>query len=302
MRLSQIRDFISIVEAGSIRAAARKRAVSQPTMTKSIRSLEEELRVRLVQRTAHGVVPTPSGRAFLVRARAVQAELRKADEELAQLAGGDAGTVAFGVSAAAMLLIPDALSQFRRDHPVAYVRIIEGAPHALLPFLRDETLDFFIGPRAAGPVDPQIKSRPLFRVPLVVAGRRGHPLRRARSLRELADAPWLLFSASGWPGAMLEQAFTAAGLPRPQSMIQCESYATAISLLGRTDTLGLLPPQQLADAVTRGLLQEIAVNDPIPPVAFAMFTRADTPLTAVATSMVRAITTTARRLASSRRA
>ena len=43
MRLTQIRDFIAVVECGGIRAAARKLGVSQPTITKSVRSLEAEL-------------------------------------------------------------------------------------------------------------------------------------------------------------------------------------------------------------------------------------------------------------------
>jgi DNA-binding transcriptional LysR family regulator len=296
VRLSQIRDFISIVEAGSIRAAARGRGVSQPTMTKSMRRLEEELGVRLVQRTTQGIVPTPSGRAFLARARAVQAELRKADEELAELAGERGGTAAFGVSATAALVIPDALVRFRNQHPHAYVRIVEGAVPVLLPLLRDETLDFVLGPKIPGKNDAQFRSRPLFRLPLVVAGRRGHPLRTARSLRELADAQWLLFSASGWPGAMLERAFTAAGIPRPRSLIQCESYAAAIDLLVSTDTLGLIPPQQLAEPAARGLLQEVAVTEPIPPVSFVMLARADVPLTPVAAAMAAALTAAARRL------
>ena len=296
MRLSQLRDFISIVEAGSIRAAARSRDVSQPTMTKSMRRLEEELGVRLVQRTRQGIVPTAAGKAFFARARAVQAELRKADEELAQLAGERGGTAAFGVSATAALLIPEALVRFRGQHPGAYVRIVEGAVQALLPLVRDETLDFVLGPKVPGKTDPQFKSRPLFRLPLVVAGRRGHPLRAARSLRQLAGAPWLLFSASGWPGAMLERAFTAAGLPRPRSLVQCESYAAAIDQLVGTDTLGLVPPQQLSEPIGRGLLQEIPVTEPLPPVSFVMLIRADVPLTPVAAAMAAAITVAARRL------
>ena len=44
MRLNQIRDFVSIVEAGSIRAAARTLGVSHPAMTKALRQLEEENR------------------------------------------------------------------------------------------------------------------------------------------------------------------------------------------------------------------------------------------------------------------
>src|SRR5205085_3276787 len=85
MRLSQLSDFVSTVEAGSIRAAARARGVSHPAMSKSLRTLESEVGVPLIRRSTRGVVCTPAGRAFLGRARAIAAELRKAQEELADL-------------------------------------------------------------------------------------------------------------------------------------------------------------------------------------------------------------------------
>src|SRR6267143_841188 len=85
MRLSQIRDFLAVVESGGIRAAARELGVSQPAITRSVRGREAELHTRLLQRTPTGVVPTQAGRAFLARARAAQAELRKAEEEADRL-------------------------------------------------------------------------------------------------------------------------------------------------------------------------------------------------------------------------
>ena len=85
MRLSQIRDFVTVVESGGIRAAARKLGVSQPAITRSVRGLEAELHTRLLHRTPTGVVLTEPGRAFLARARAAQTELRKAEEELDKL-------------------------------------------------------------------------------------------------------------------------------------------------------------------------------------------------------------------------
>ena len=118
---------------------------------------------------------------------------------------------------------------------------MEGAPHALLPLLRDHSLDFFIGPKPVEALGPSVRTRPLFRVPLVVAGRRDHPLRRARTLRDLSEAPWILFSAAGWGDALLGQAFAAAALAEPRALVQCESYAAAISLLSRTDALGIIP-------------------------------------------------------------
>src|SRR5258708_35952470 len=111
MRLSQIRDFVAVVESGGIRAAARKLGVSQPAISRSVRGLEAELHTRLLRRTPTGVVLTEPGRAFIARARAAQAELRKAGEEVDQL-GDKARLVAFGGSPPAATMVPEVYTLF----------------------------------------------------------------------------------------------------------------------------------------------------------------------------------------------
>lgn len=298
MRLSHLRDFIQIVEAGGIRAAARARGVSQPAVTKVLHALEADLGVRLLHRTAQGVLLTASGRAFLARARAVQSQLSKATQELAAIAGKMDGNVAFGASAAGLVLVPDAVKIFQATYPRGYVRIVEGAPRALLPLLHDETLDFFIGPKPVWELPNDIKTRLLFRLPLAVVARRGHPMRHATRLQQLADSPWLLFSSSGWRDSMLEQAFRAAGLVQPAQIIQCESYSTALVLLAQSDALGLIPRPQLADSQLCSQLTEIAVAERPPELVFAMYSRADGALMPPAKLVMRALMAGARRLAS----
>lgn len=297
MRLNQIRDFVAVVEKGSLRAAAGSLGVSQPAITKSIRQLEEELHVQLLQRNARGALATPAGKAFLARARVVQAELRRAEEDLAAFRGGAAGAVAFGIAPAACTrIVPDALQQFRRRYPNAVVRIVEGVNNALLPQVRDEVLDFSVGQSPADRLEAPMHFRPLFRPPLVVIGRMGHPLRKARSWGELANAPWLMFYQPG-TGAMLERLFAAEGLPLPRDIVHCESYATALALLSKTDRLGLLIQQMIAEPYAERHLQRIDVMDPIPGPLIGMYTRADAPLTAAAAAMAQAVSATARRLA-----
>jgi LysR family transcriptional regulator of abg operon len=294
MRINQLRDLIAIVEAGSIRAAARSLGVSQPAMTKSMRQLEDQLHVRLLERTAHGVVPTEAGRAFLARARAAQAELRKGEEELAELTGSRAGAVAFGIGPfSGALLVPDALVWFRRDYPLARVRIVEGIPRALLQLVRDETLDFVVGRKLVVKLDAGVKYRPLFSIHLVVAGRRGHPLNHKQSLRDLIDAPWVT------GGDLLEETFVLARLSPPRSIVRCESNSVQLGVLAKTDTLGLLPRPMLRDSFGREFLQEIPTTEQIPPLMLGMFTRAQTRLAPVAAAMAKALTVSARTQATS---
>ena len=85
MRLTQLRDFVSIVEAGSIRGAARAHGVSHPAMSKSLRALESEVGVPLIRRSTRGVVCSPAGRVLFARAGAIRAELRKAEGMLGRL-------------------------------------------------------------------------------------------------------------------------------------------------------------------------------------------------------------------------
>jgi DNA-binding transcriptional LysR family regulator len=296
LRLAQIHHFVAAVHTGSLRAAAQALGISQPAITKSIRLLEEELHVRLLQRNARGASPTPAGRAFLARARVVQAELRKAADDLEPYRGGPQGTVAMGIApAACMLVVPDALLQFRRRYPAAGVRIVEGGNTALLPLVRDGTLDFSLGQGTSRKLDAGLRFKPLYRPRLVVVGRQGHPLRAATSLRELGRAQWLMFYPIG-TGA-LEATFADAGLPLPAAIVHCESYAAALALLAKTDTLGLLLPQMLTEPYAQRYLQRIPVREQVPSPLVGMYSRADAPLTPAAAEMAQAVSAVARGLA-----
>jgi DNA-binding transcriptional LysR family regulator len=300
MRLNQIRDFLAIVDTGSLRAAARKIGVSQPALTKSIRQLEQELHVQLLERNARGAAATRAGKAFLEHARVVQAELRKAEDNLALLRGGPEGSVAFGAApVTCMLIVPDAMLQFRRTHPSTIVRIIEGVNQALLPLVRDETLDFLVSQGPKGELERSLSFKPLFRPRLTVVGRRGHPLRGAKSLRDLAEAPWLMFYPPG-SGAMLEVAFAGIGLPLPRAIVHCESYATALALVAKSDVLALMSPHITADGWGQRYLQKIEISEEIPAPLVGVYTRSETPLTRPAAAMVQAVTATARHLARER--
>ena len=61
MRFNQIRDLLAVVEAGSLRAAARRIGVSQPAISKSIAQLEREVQAQLLLRTAKASCLQPRG-------------------------------------------------------------------------------------------------------------------------------------------------------------------------------------------------------------------------------------------------
>lgn len=284
LRLNQIRDLLTVLDSGSVRAAAARLGVSQPAVTKSVRSLEAELGVELLRRSHSGVTATAAGAAFAARARVAQLELERAREEVG--GAGGRGPVALNIglgSAPLAFLGTRPIVRFLAAHPDSRMHIIEGPGQTLLPLVRDGTIDLALVQRVEPAVAPGLKYRALIRTRLVVVGRKGHPLSQARSLGELRGARWLVYRPPKSHG-VLEDALRAEGLPFPSNYVQCESFALTVALLRDSDLLGLLVPQALASQQGTGL-QEIPLKRPLPEISVGMYRRADTPTSAAASDM-----------------
>src|SRR5262245_16382747 len=100
LKLSDLRLFQSVVEFGGMAKAASRLNISQPAVSKAIASLESTLRVRLLDRTPHGVEPTQYGHALLEGGIAVFDELTKSVQRINHLADPTGGEVRIGCTEA----------------------------------------------------------------------------------------------------------------------------------------------------------------------------------------------------------
>src|SRR5262245_51052834 len=98
LKLHDVRVLMSVVQAGSMHKAAERLATSQPVVSRAISDLEHSLGVRLLDRSPHGVEPTPYGRAIIRRGLAVFDELRQGVKDIEFLADPRAGYVRTGGS------------------------------------------------------------------------------------------------------------------------------------------------------------------------------------------------------------
>src|ERR1700680_863225 len=79
MELRHIRYFVAVAEAGGLTVAAERILhTSQPSLSRQIRDLEQEVGAKLLTRTARGIELTPAGRAFLDHARLVLSQVEAA--------------------------------------------------------------------------------------------------------------------------------------------------------------------------------------------------------------------------------
>jgi len=296
MRLTQIRDFLAVIESGSIRAAARGLGLSQPALTKSIRQLEEELGATLVTRSVRGAHATEFGRAFLARARSVSADLRRAREEIAQLRGVREGHLAVGSAPGPALdLLPRALPVLRARWREANIRVTDVSPSEVLPALREGALDLALSVRF-GPlveVASDIQVDPLYTIDPAIIARRGHPLAAARSLAALAEAEWVRTGPPGFTPA-LPQAFEAAGLPAPRYRVDCQSFLALPEFVAQSDLLAVVPWQIAAREEAAGRVVRVRVREALPAREISLFRRADVPLTPIARECVEILRRAAR--------
>ena len=87
MELRHLRYFVAVAEAGSLTVAAeRKLHTSQPSLSRQIRDLEDEVGAQLLTRSARGIELTPAGRAFLDHARSVLSQVEAAAEAARRVA------------------------------------------------------------------------------------------------------------------------------------------------------------------------------------------------------------------------
>lgn len=299
MRLQSIEQFIAVVDAGSIRGAARRIGMSQPALTRALQQLEEELGVQLMQRSGRGVLITAAGSAFLARARVAEAELRKAAEEAKRAVEGG-GFVSLGVSpVGASLLLPETAITLQKLRPNTRIRILEMSPSTLLPLVRDEVIDIAVTQRTRIHLDGGLDYRPLAEIQMRIAVRPGHPLLNAHgcTLTDLVGASWLYMTAHDSTDDIVSRSFIGEDLPVPLPAVHCGSYFVALDLIAATDMLGVLPPALLRSCIKDGTLAELVLTKPLIPIHLGLYTRADSPPTPAARAAAEIIVGIAHRTA-----
>ena len=282
MKLHHLRDLLAVAEQGSLRAAARELGIAQPALTRSIQELERDLGVPLFERKARGVVPTSLGEVFIRRAKGVSNELARARDEIDQLRGMVHGSVRVALSMVPhMALLPHALRPFRMRYPEVRLDIVDAVFPTVAAAMADGTIDCYIGPPPEH-LPGGLVTEKLFDNTRVILGRKGHPLARAKSLRELGEAEWVTTSITAEAEHELGPLFLQHRLPAPKLVLQAHSALTLIVALVYSDLLTMLPVQWTNFPLMRDALQTIEVAEPLAAPAICIIQRAGLPLTPAA--------------------
>jgi DNA-binding transcriptional LysR family regulator len=205
--LRQLRAFLSVARERSFTRAAAQLHVTQSALTISIKSLETELGLKLLDRSTRSVTPTLHGDRFLTLAERMLEEMEQALDDLQAHARRERGLVV--VAATASLVshaLAPALGVLNRRHPGILVRILEantgGATRRLLSGEVDIALTTLLEP------DPAMDAVPLLRDRFGVVCPPGHPLLDGTvplDWTALRDQPLLSLGSESGIRALLER-------------------------------------------------------------------------------------------------
>ncbi|MGY3038706.1 DNA-binding transcriptional LysR family regulator [Rhodanobacter sp. TND4EL1] len=188
--LRQLRYFVAVAEELSFTRAALRLHLSQPPLSQQIRALEEDLEVRLLERTKRHVSLTEPGRVFLEQARQI---LAKADEARSQVTAAAAGysgqlRLAYSVSVSFHPALPQALLRYGQIAPKVALQLSEMYTEPQFAALLAGQIDVgFVRDEPANPLTARsIRLNVIDREPLLLALPTGHPL-AGRSSLHLAE-------------------------------------------------------------------------------------------------------------------
>ncbi|WP_030170974.1 LysR family transcriptional regulator [Spirillospora albida] len=185
-----------VARLGSMTAAARSLAYTQPAVSHHIARLEAEVGTPLVIRHGRGVLLTEAGRILVEHIDDVLARMDDTEERIAAIAGLRAGRVRAAVfPTAAAALIPDALARLRARAPGVTVTLDEAEPNTAVAALREGETDVaivFNYDHLPPDTDTRFREIPLCDDPIRLAIPSSHPLAEKDevNLADLAEETW----------------------------------------------------------------------------------------------------------------
>lgn len=251
----------SVVETGSIQAAATHLGYTPSAISQHIAALQRETGTRLMERRGRGVRPTEAGRLLASHARQIQARIADAETALADLRAGKSRrlTIRYFATAGAVL-IPPIIAEFGRRLPEVRVELrlgkgLTGEPADAEIVVLDDTVRVPTGLRAIHLLDD----------PFLAVLPPEHPLAAEETieLSRLRGETWI---DNEWPSSICREtilnACGAAGFS-PNFVVEAHDYATAVAFVATGLGITMVPRLALS-TITATAVNYRPVTRPAP--------------------------------------
>lgn len=263
MNLSQMRHLLAIHETGSFSRAAEQLHLTQPALSRSILSLEDELGLPLIDRVGKRNEFTAFGEAIMERAKRIVFETEEIRRTAQLLKGGLSGGIRVGMGAGpSALFMAPLLNRLAHEHPAIHVDISQGGADLLLKQLHDKALDVLIlDTRVTNPIEAlQVEQLP--DAPAAFLCRAGHPLLALARVRiddlsryRVASSP-----LSAEIGRLLLERYGPKAHPDKLVTMRSDALQALLDTVSQSDIVYLGIRALAAQALADGTLQELPIT------------------------------------------
>jgi DNA-binding transcriptional LysR family regulator len=252
MQIEDLRRLLVVAQHERVTDAAAALAMNQPTLSRLLGRVEDELGTRLFERDAKGVHPNPYGRIVLAAARDLTDRHDLLLRELADLLDPESGTVRLAfLDSMATSLVPRILRDFRVHAPHVRVVLRQEPGHEILADLATGVAELAVlSPRPTAPHG----WLPLQRQRLVLVVPAGHPLAGRRRIRldEVGEEDFVTVPSGFGFRSLVDELFAAAGVA-PRISFESADLATIEGLVGAGLGIALVPEQLAGTSHTVGV-------------------------------------------------
>jgi len=261
--LKRLNHLVALADECHFARAADRVHLSQPAFSRSIQLLESQVGMKLFDRDAGEVKPTPAGLFLIDRARRLLFDARSLQRDVQLYRDTKLGDTAFGAGPfPAATLMPVVIPELRRQYPGVGLRLETSNWEHLLNRLLDEDIEFFVSDVRDLPRDPRIAIGSIGRQLGHLLVRAGHPLAGAPCT--FAQAWQYGLASTRWPAAIKGLVAGLLGMPRaevPPLALECDDMGLLRTLAATTDTVIAAAETSCRTELEAGTLVALQVLD-----------------------------------------
>ena len=264
LQLKQFRQLVTIAATGSIRQAAEILSISQPALSRSIRTIEDSISVKLMNRGPRGVELTKFGQTLVDYGKQIEFSVRFAGEEIEELRGKKEGDIKLGIGPyEGVSVVHIAIDHLLKKRPDAQISVIENNFDVLTTALLDGEIDIMLGPSLVGKKTAGLKTEILAETEVVFAVRSEHPLAQLDnvSLENICEAEWVLPTPQTRVETFFDNFFINEGHAPPKGPIIMAPGPTAIALLKRRDLVTMISRELIQEELTSRKIKVLSVSN-----------------------------------------
>lgn len=232
--IPQLRSFVKVADTGTFVRAARDMNISQPSLTRHIKALEELLGIRLFDRDTRKVTLSTAGRQMLSICRRMLSEAEHSTKALAQVASGSRGQITIAaLPSVASAILPEVVPDFLGQNDGVEIRIIDATLRGAETSVLHGRADF--GLTARPDQNRELSYRHLFNDPMIAIIRNDDPLavRKSITWKELGARPFISTEERTSIRLLVSQGFAEAGvIDSPAFEVTTAMTATTLAAAG----------------------------------------------------------------------